>query len=98
MAAPSPAIDLEVPPLDPPLSPLARGERVAAVVILSAMAVVPMVEALLRRLSLGGIAGVDTYLRMATLWVGFIGASLAAAAGRHVSLFNMAMLLKGRAR
>ncbi len=63
---------------------LARLEGWAVTVLVAAMVVVALVQVVARNLGSTSIPGADTLLRHAVLWVGFLGAALAAQEGRHI--------------
>ena len=67
-------------------------------IALAAMVLLPLIEIAARRLIGQGIPGSIGYVQHLTLWVGFLGAALAAREGRHLSLSTAANLLKGRWR
>lgn len=70
-------------------------------VILLIMTVLPVVQAISRKLFGNDLAGAAVYVQHGTLWVGFLGALLATARGRHLGLSTVEMLpegLIGRAR
>lgn len=65
---------------------LAKGEEVLIVLILSLMIVLSFGQVILRNVFHQGIFWADIFLRQMVLWVGFLGASLAARDGRHISI------------
>ena len=75
-----------------------RFEAWAVVVIVLAMVLLPTVQALVRRLSGAEVPGAAVYTQHLTLWVGFVGALLATAAGKHLAVSTLEMLPAGRAR
>lgn len=68
------------------LSWLRKGEDGVLGVSLLLMAVIPVVEFFGRRWAGAGIPGATDYLRHLTLWVGFLGAMVAAREGRHLRI------------
>jgi tripartite ATP-independent transporter DctM subunit len=76
------------PPAGPsrPLSIAVRAENALSVALLSAMALLPLVEMAGRRLWGTGIPGSSDLVQHATLWVGFLGGAIAARDGRLLSL------------
>jgi len=75
-----------------------RFEAWAVVAIVLAMVLLPTAKALLRRLTGAELPGAAVYTQHLTLWVGFIGALLATAAGKHLALSTLEMLPAGRVR
>ena len=63
-----------------------RGENILVATALLAMAVFPVLEMILRTLWNTGIPGSSGYVQHLTLWVGFLGAMVAAREGQHLSL------------
>ncbi len=63
-----------------------HGENVLVAAALLAMAVFPVLEMVLRTLWNTGIPGSSGYVQHLTLWVGFLGAMVAAREGQHLSL------------
>ncbi|MFQ5785839.1 MAG: TRAP transporter large permease subunit [Alphaproteobacteria bacterium] len=70
-----------------------QGENVLMAVALLAMGVFPVLEMVLRTLWNTGIPGSSGYVQHLTLWVGFLGAMVAAREGRHLSLSTGMMSL-----
>ena len=68
-----------------------RVERWLLVAIVLAMVLLPTLEAVLRRVG-GGIPDAIPYTTHLTLWIGFVGAMLATATERHLSLSSMDLL------
>jgi C4-dicarboxylate transporter, DctM subunit len=60
---------------------------------LLAMGLLPVLELLLRTVANKGIPGSSGYVQHLTLWVGFLGAMVAARSGRHLSLSTGVALL-----
>jgi tripartite ATP-independent transporter DctM subunit len=63
-----------------------QGENILVAAALLAMAVFPVLEMVLRTLWNIGIPGSSGYVQHLTLWVGFLGAMVAAREGQHLSL------------
>ena len=63
-----------------------RGENILMAAALLAMAVLPVLEMVLRTLWNTGIPGSSGYVQHLTLWVGFLGAMVATRDGQHLSL------------
>lgn len=61
-------------------------EGAAIIVILSMMIVFSFGQVILRNVFHEGVLWADLFLRQAVLWVGFLGASLAAREGHHISI------------
>ncbi len=70
-------------------------ERWALVAIVLTMVLLPTLEAAVRRLTGSGVPGAAVYTEHLTLWVGFIGAMLATATGRHLALSTVEFLPAG---
>lgn len=64
----------------------AISERAVAVAALSLMALLPVAELLARYTGLNGVPGSTAFVQHLTLWVAFLGAALAAASDRLLSL------------
>lgn len=77
---------------------LARAERALLAALLAFMVLTAFCQVLLRLLSSGGLLWADTLLRHLVLWVGFLGAGLAAASDRQFAMDLSARLLRNRAR
>ncbi len=87
---------------------LARGEAALAAVLLLAMVVVAALQALLRNAAnlgletanalLEHLADADPFLQKGTLWLAFLGASLATHADKHIAIDVLPRLLGPRAR
>ena len=54
--------------------------------LVTAMVVAAVVQVVVRNLWSTSLPGADTLLRHAVLWVGFLGAALAAQEGRHIHI------------
>ncbi|MFQ5672542.1 MAG: TRAP transporter small permease [Nitrospinales bacterium] len=65
---------------------LARAEEWLVVLILSFMILLSFGQVILRNFFDQGILWADVFLRQLVLWVGFLGASLATRAGRHIAI------------
>ncbi|MEE9258911.1 MAG: TRAP transporter small permease [Nitrospinaceae bacterium] len=65
---------------------LAKTEGFCITFILSMMIALSFGQVILRNLFNGGILWGDTLLRQLVLWVGFLGASIAAREKRHISI------------
>ena len=63
-----------------------RLEMGALALLLLAMIVLSALQILLRNLFGIGLLWVDPLLRYATLWIGFLGAAVAASEGRHIQI------------
>jgi tripartite ATP-independent transporter DctM subunit len=73
-------------------------EIVLVVVISIAMITLPVLEIALRRVRGNGVPGGSVYVQHLTLWLGFIGAFAATAAGKHLGLATANLLPHGRWR
>ncbi len=73
-------------------------ENGAAVALLLAMVLLPILSSLLRTFTSIRLIGAAEYLQHCTLWIAFIGAALASRRGRHLRLSTGAQFLKGRVR
>ena len=62
------------------------------------MVALPLAEILVRQISPGGIPGSVAIVQRLTLWVGFLGAALAAREGRLISLATATFVPEGRWR
>ena len=63
---------------------------------LLAMVVLPLGEILVRRFGGGGIPGSASTVQHLTLWVGFLGAAIAAREGKLLALATGSLLPEGR--
>ncbi len=61
-----------------------------------AMVALPTIAAIVRRVSGHSIAGAAVYTQHLTLWIGFLGALLATAQGKHLALSAVEMMPAGR--
>jgi C4-dicarboxylate transporter DctM subunit len=77
---------------------LERAENALASAALLLMALIPALELFLRSFLDRGLPGAAAYVQNLTLWAGFLGAMVAARAGRHLSLTVMSDRLPGRAK
>jgi len=77
---------------------LRRGENGLAALAILLMAVLPVLEILLRALLKTGIPGSTNYVQHLTLWVGFLGAMLASRQKKHLALATGADRLPARAK
>ena len=73
-----------------------RAEDALAVAVLLAMAGLPALEVVLRTFFATGVPGTSGYVQHLTLWVGFVGAMIAARSGRHLSLSTGKVSLPAR--
>lgn len=67
-------------------------------VLLLTMVVLSAFQILLRNVFSTGVLWIDPLLRYLTLWIGFLGAALAAAEGRHIQIDVLSRALPARAR
>jgi C4-dicarboxylate transporter DctQ subunit len=77
---------------------LARVEGWAITALVAAMVVLAVAQVALRNLISSSIPAADTLLRHAVLWVGFLGAALAAHEDRHIRIDIGARLLPPQLR
>lgn len=75
---------------------LARLESGALILALFLMVLFASLQILLRNLFNTGLPWSDLLLRQLVLWVGFLGASLAAREGRHISIDVLPQFLPAR--
>ncbi|MFQ5790109.1 MAG: TRAP transporter large permease subunit [Acidobacteriota bacterium] len=73
-------------------------ENTVSVAALLLMAVLPLAEIAIREFDPSGIPGSATWVQHLALWVGFLGAAIAARRGELLSLTAGATLLKGTMR
>lgn len=73
-------------------------EHGVLVVVLAAMAVLPVLEIVGRRFFGAGVPGGILYTQHLTLWAGFLGALLATGAGKHLALATGELIPEGRLR
>lgn len=78
------------------LGSLVRGtEKWAAVAVLLVMTILPTVESVVRLVLRSSVPGAVLYVQQLTLWAGFLGALLATASGKHLSLATGEMIPEG---
>lgn len=87
---------------------IARGEAAIAAFVLLLMIFLAALQALLTNLTnfeltfanqaLGQLDWIDQFLQKGTLWLAFLGASLAAHADRHIAIDALARVVPGRIR
>jgi len=77
---------------------LRAAEEGLAALALAAMVVLPLLEIAVRRLAGVGVPGSQPFVQHLTLWVGFLGAALAAREGRLLSLATASYLPEGAPR
>jgi TRAP-type C4-dicarboxylate transport system permease small subunit len=77
---------------------LRRVENTTASLALLAMVLLPIAEIVVRWFSAGGVPGSITLVQHLTLWVGFLGAALAARDGTLLALATATFLPAGRVR
>ncbi len=77
---------------------VARGETILLTVILTSMIGVAALQAILRNVSTTNIRWADGALQYGTIWVAFLGASIATHRGRHLSMDVLSRILRPRAR
>ena len=77
---------------------LARVERAVAVAAIGAMVLLPLAEILARRLFHRGVPGSIPFVQHLTLWVGLLGAALAAREQKMLALATGTFLPEGFAR
>jgi tripartite ATP-independent transporter DctM subunit len=75
-----------------------RLERALVALLFLAMVLLPAVSTLSRRVIGVGLPGAAVLAQHLTLWVGFLGALLATASGRHLALSTLDHLPAGRLR
>jgi C4-dicarboxylate transporter, DctM subunit len=81
-----------------PSGPLARAESGIAGAALILMVLLPLAEMAARPLLGRGIPGSGPFTQHLTLWVGFLGAAIAASEGRLLALATTGFLPQGRIR
>lgn len=77
-------------------SSLRSAEYILSNFLLGAMVLLPVAEIFGRFLVGWGIPGSTNYVQHMTLWVGFLGAALAARENRHLMIFFATSLLQGK--
>ncbi len=75
---------------------LGRAENAVGATVLFCMTALPVLEMTLRTLFGIGILGSIAYVQNLSLWVGFVGAMIAAREGKHLSLSTNAVQLNPR--
>jgi tripartite ATP-independent transporter DctM subunit len=80
------------------LGVLHRSEELLAAGALAAMALLPLAEIAVRPIVTGGIPGSIPFVQHLTLWVGFLGAGLAARQNKLIALATATFIPEGRAR
>lgn len=76
----------------------ARIEDAVSAIALTAMAVIPILEIVLRRTTGSGIPGAGPIVQHLVLWVGFLGAAIAARDGKLLALASGTFIPEGRWR
>ncbi len=76
----------------------ARIEDAVSAIALTAMAVIPILEIVLRRSTGSGIPGAGPIVQHLVLWVGFLGAAIAARDGKLLALASGTFIPEGRWR
>ncbi len=76
----------------------ARIEDAVSAIALTAMAVIPILEIVLRRTTGSGIPGAGPIVQHLVLWVGFLGAAIAAREGTLLALASGTFIPEGRWR
>ena len=82
----------------PALGFLHRSEELLAAGALAAMALLPLAEIVVRPIVTGGIPGSIPFVQHLTLWVGFLGAGLAARQNKLIALATATFIPEGTAR
>ena len=77
---------------------LHTGEELIAACALGAMALLPLAEIVIRPFLAGGIPGSIPFVEHLTLWVGFLGAGLAARHNKLIALATATFIPEGRVR
>lgn len=81
-----------------PASPFARVENAVSIAVLCAMAILPILEIVGRRLWRTGVPGSTLLVQHGTLWIAFLGAAIAAREGNLLAIGAAAELLPARLR
>ena len=81
-----------------PVRLLRSGEELVASVALGAMVLLPLAEIAVRPVLAGGIPGSISFVQHLTLWVGFLGAALAAREGKLIALATATFIPAGPIR
>lgn len=71
-------------------------EKFCIITILSLMVLLAFLQVVLRNVFSSGIIWGDTFLRHLVLWIGFLGATLAAERGKHISIDLVGRFVKGK--
>lgn len=77
---------------------LAAAEGAALIVMLSVMVVMAFVQVVLRNVFHEGFIWADILLRHLVLWIGLVGAALAASQERHITIDALSRFLSTRLR
>ena len=77
---------------------LRGGEELVANLALAAMVILPLAEIAVRPFLSGGVPGSISFVQHLTLWVGFLGAALAAREGKLIALATATFIPQGRVR
>ena len=77
---------------------LRGGEELVANLALAAMVILPLAEIVVRPVLPGGIPGSIPFVQHLTLWVGLLGAALAAREGKLIELGKATFIPEGRRR
>src|SRR5580658_8861549 len=78
--------------------PGTRAEALLVSATALVMLLLPVLESLSRRVFHKDIPGASLYTQHATLWIGFLGAALATAGGKHLGLSTANFLPRSRLR
>ena len=82
----------------PVVRALRGGEELVANLALAAMVLLPLAEIVVRPVLSGGIPGSIPFVQHLTLWVGLLGAALAAREGKLIALATATFIPAGRRR
>ena len=82
----------------PVVRALRGGEEFVANLALAAMVLLPLAEIVVRPVLSGGIPGSIPFVQHLTLWVGLLGAALAAREGKLIALATATFIPAGRRR
>ena len=77
---------------------LRGGEELVANLALAAMVMLPLAEIAVRPFLSGGVPGSISFVQHLTLWVGFLGAAIAAREGKLIALATATFIPQGRVR
>ncbi|MEX0602987.1 MAG: TRAP transporter small permease [Bacteroidota bacterium] len=75
---------------------LNKVEGVVLILLLSSMILLSFLQVILRNVFSEGILWADILLRHMVLWIGFLGAAIAASQRRHISIDAFTRFLSGR--